>query len=147
MCSSGIIRVDEWKMREIFNKSGYLQDVGEGRIRAEVMRNKHPNWIAAWVPFCTYSQEISYRLVADGSEVARVHQYFRPDGTLGASGRPDPKRVMIGSTKYRLLTRTPNPERRWARPFRAAFWWSVNRILGWFFQWKKIKLSRKPEKS
>lgn len=26
-----------------------------------------------------------------GVEIARAHRYLRPDGTLGASGKPDPK--------------------------------------------------------
>lgn len=138
MPSDDIIRVSEWELRKIFNKSGYLEKLEKGEIEANIRRNKHPNWIAAWVPFCTYSQEVSYRR-RDGSEVARVHQYFRPDGTLGASGLPDPKRVMIGDTKYRLVSRHPAPEIKWVRPIRVAFWWSVNRVIGWIFKWKKIK--------
>jgi hypothetical protein len=31
---------------------------------------------------------------AYNNEVARVHQYLRPDGTIGGSGRPDPKKVL-----------------------------------------------------
>jgi hypothetical protein len=34
-------------------------------------------------------------------EVARAHRYLRPNGTLGASGKPDPKTVRIGRTLYR----------------------------------------------
>jgi len=32
--------------------------------------------------------------------VALVHQYLRSDGTLGASGQPDPKRIVIGNVVY-----------------------------------------------
>ena len=32
-----------------------------------------------------------------GREVARVHQYLRRDGTLGASGLPDPKWLRDGN--------------------------------------------------
>jgi hypothetical protein len=43
-------------------------------------------------PFGTRSQFIIYR---DGHhEVARAHRYLLPDGQLGASGRPDPKRML-----------------------------------------------------
>jgi hypothetical protein len=38
-----------------------------------------------------------------GFEMARVHQYERPDGTLAASGRPDPKRLFQDGILYRLL--------------------------------------------
>lgn len=44
---------------------------------------------------------VSYR-DNDGNEVARVHQYLRTDGTIGASGKPDPKRLLEGRTLYRL---------------------------------------------
>jgi hypothetical protein len=37
-----------------------------------------------------------------GDEIARVHQYLRPDGTLGAAGRPDPKRIFENGVLYRL---------------------------------------------
>jgi hypothetical protein len=38
----------------------------------------------------------------DGFEVARVHAYIRPDGKIGASGKPDPKIVYdeIGNVLY-----------------------------------------------
>jgi hypothetical protein len=58
------------------------------------------------VPFCTRSQLISY-LDDAGQEVARVHQYLQPDGTLGASGRPDPKRLLHDGILYFPL---PEPE-------------------------------------
>jgi hypothetical protein len=31
----------------------------------------------------------------DGEVLALVHQYLRPDGTIGASGKPDPKRLYL----------------------------------------------------
>jgi len=37
-----------------------------------------------------------------GLEVARVHQYLRTDGTLGASGLPDPKAVLENGILYRI---------------------------------------------
>jgi hypothetical protein len=47
----------------------------------------------------TRSQVIRY-IDKHGVEVARVHQYLRRDGTLGASGRPDPKRLFIKGILY-----------------------------------------------
>jgi hypothetical protein len=116
-------------MRRIFNGSGYFEMTRKGEIEAKVTRDKHPPWIAAWVPFCTYSQEVSYRR-KDGCEVARVHQYLRPDGTLGASGLPDPKRLLMGDVKYRLLSR-PTSRPNWLRALECPFWWVVNRVLSW----------------
>ena len=34
--------------------------------------------------------------------VAGVHQYLRRDGTIGASGRPDPKELFVNGTLYIL---------------------------------------------
>jgi hypothetical protein len=33
-------------------------------------------------------------------EIARAHQYLRPDDTLGLSGKPDPKRVVDDGVLY-----------------------------------------------
>lgn len=52
-------------------------------------------------PNGTLSQMVSYR-DSDNREVARCHQYLRPDGTIGGSGKPDPKRVYLEGTLFRL---------------------------------------------
>ena len=31
----------------------------------------------------------------EGQELALIHQYLLPDGTIGGSGRPDPKRMIL----------------------------------------------------
>lgn len=38
----------------------------------------------------------------NGAEVAIVHQYLRQDGTLAASGLPDPKRITVDGICYAL---------------------------------------------
>ena len=48
---------------------------------------------------------LSYR-DENGDEVARVHQYIRPDSSIAASGKPDPKRLVQDGILYRLI-RTP----------------------------------------
>jgi hypothetical protein len=45
---------------------------------------------------------VSYRDPND-DEVARVHQYLRPDGTIAGSGLPDPKRLFEDGIVYRLM--------------------------------------------
>ena len=51
-------------------------------------------------PYCTRSQIVRYY---DGAhQVAVVHQYMRPDGTIGAWGRPDPKAVLHEGVLYQL---------------------------------------------
>jgi hypothetical protein len=67
-------------------------------MREVVLWERHPARPKAKEPFCTRSQIISY--VAGGVEIARAHRYLRPDGTLGASGKPDPKAFFDGETLF-----------------------------------------------
>jgi len=39
-------------------------------------------------------------LDAGGQRIALVHQYLRPDGTIGGSGRPDPKELLEDGIIY-----------------------------------------------
>ncbi len=95
------IRVEQDEMRKIFNEGRYWEKTQSGEFSAVVSQDRHPSLTAANEPFCTRSQMISYRDASD-FEMARVHQDLRTDGTIGASGRPDPKRVYANGTLYRL---------------------------------------------
>lgn len=88
-------------MCAIFNDGNYWEKTKTGEFYAIVLEDRHPSRIEANEPLCTYSQMVSYR-DKSGNEVARVHQYLRPDRTIGASGRPDPKRILVGNILYRL---------------------------------------------
>ena len=44
---------------------------------------------------------LSYRS-QDGNEVVRIHQYLRKTGEIGASGKPDPKRIYTNGIIYKL---------------------------------------------
>ena len=61
-----------------------------GEPTTEVRRDRHPSQPRAGEPVCTRSQLVTY-VDVQGQRVAIVHQYLRQDGTLGASGLPDPK--------------------------------------------------------
>lgn len=93
-------------MRQIFNEGRYWDRALSGEFTMVVLKSRHPSLPAANEPFCTQSQMISYRN-KNGEEVARVHQYLRTDGTIGASGQPDPKRVLHNSILYRLQKSGP----------------------------------------
>lgn len=88
-------------MQRKFNDGQYWEKLLAGELRPELLEDRHPALTTANEPYCTRSQMISY-VAPDGKEVARVHQYLRPDGTIGASGRPDPKRLLEGGILYRL---------------------------------------------
>lgn len=61
---------------------------------------KHRQRLKVDEPRCTRSQKIRY--YEGGKWVVTVHQYKRRDGTIGASGKPDPKRLRIGNKVYIL---------------------------------------------
>jgi hypothetical protein len=92
------------------------------------MKQTHPSRTQANEPFCTWTQEVFY-IDAGNNEVARVHQYLRPDGTLGASGLPDPKEVVENGIAYRL--------RKQPRSRRERLWFFLcdqwDRVC-WFFR-------------
>ncbi len=50
-------------------------------------------------PPCTRSQLLIY-WTGQREPIALVHRYLRPDGSLGAGGQPDPKRVVVGDIVY-----------------------------------------------
>jgi hypothetical protein len=99
-----IKRILEDEMRERFNRIDFATKLRAGGLIERLLDDRHPSLPAANEPHCTRSQMISYR-DRDGNEVARVHQYVRPDKTIGASGRPDPKRVFENGILYRLVQR------------------------------------------
>jgi hypothetical protein len=88
-------------MRWLFRRHRFLARVNSGDLVQRITRNTHPSRTAACEPFCTRTQIISYDN-SNQEEEARVHQYLRTDGTIGASGRPDPKRLKIGTQIYLL---------------------------------------------
>lgn len=83
----------------MFNERGYAARVASGELQARILKDRHPSAPRARVPHCTRSQSIAY-LDANGDEVAMVHQYLQPNGTLGGSGRPDPKRLLVDGVLY-----------------------------------------------
>lgn len=64
-----------------------------------VLANDHPSPPRADEPICTRSQTVAY-YDRTGMKVAVVHQFVRKDGDLGASGRPDPKRLLEEGVLY-----------------------------------------------
>jgi len=87
-------------MRQLFNDGRYWDKLKSGELTALVLQSR----VSKSLPYETVeilSQMVSYR-DSSGQEVARVHQYLRPDGTIAASGKPDPKRLLQEGILYRL---------------------------------------------
>lgn len=85
----------------MFNSGGYFEMVENGKLIETIVDSRHPSAPKAPVPFCTESQLVTYAK-KDGTEIASVHQYLLVDGTLGASGMPDPKRLLHDGQRYHV---------------------------------------------
>jgi hypothetical protein len=82
------------ELRLIFNESRFEEKLKTGELSQKILKEGHPSPPQAHEPTCTRSQIIAYCDTND-NRIALVHQYLRPDGTIGASGRPDPKTILI----------------------------------------------------
>ncbi len=86
-----IRRVPAAEIRELFNERRYYHKIGTGEIFEDVLESIHATPAKSGQPICTHSQLIALRERATNKKLALVHQYLRPDGRIGASGKPDPK--------------------------------------------------------
>jgi hypothetical protein len=84
----------------MFNQSQYPSLIEQGLLPAQYLRNNHLSAPETQgEPRCTHAQMIRY-FNEQGQWVVEVFQYLRPDAQLGASGRPDPKRLRLGQVIY-----------------------------------------------
>lgn len=82
----------------MFNDGAYVERAKSGELSEKVLAQNNAS-SKAHQPPGTISQLIAY-FDAKGREVARAHRYLRRDGTLGASGKPDPKKVFKDGKLY-----------------------------------------------
>ena len=82
------------EMRRMFNDRGFWARAQDSEFTQAVVAESHPSPPRASLPLCTRSQILAY-FDPQGVKVALVHQYLRPDGSLGASGRPDPNKLLL----------------------------------------------------
>jgi len=93
-----IVEVSVTELRKIFNDGAYVERARLGELAEKLLSENNPSPKARQPPG-TKSQLIGY-FDAKGREVARAHQYLRKDGTLGASGKPDPKKIFKEGKLY-----------------------------------------------
>jgi hypothetical protein len=96
-----IKRITPEEMRKRFNEGGYWEKVLKGKWTAHTLETRISDALINEIVEIT-SVMLSYH-DENGDEVARVHQYERPDGSIAASGRPDPKRLVQDGILYRLI--------------------------------------------
>ncbi len=87
-------------MCKIFNEAGYWEKAKKGEFTAHLLESNVSKTLSQETVEIV-SQMVSYR-DSTGREMARVHQFVRPNGTLAASGMPDPKRLYKDGVLYRL---------------------------------------------
>ena len=91
-------------LRRTFNDLRYFDRALSGDLSILVRRDSHPEPSPVGHPSCTRSQFV---LFVDGETlVAAAHLYLLPDGSLGGSGKPDPRVVVTDDG--RVLQWRPN---------------------------------------
>lgn len=94
------IYVSAFEIRGYFNDGRYEDLVAYGVLTEKLIREGPPSARSNQPPG-TKSQILAY-LDNRGRQVAIVHRYLRPDGSLGGGGKPDPKKLLHNGTLYIL---------------------------------------------
>lgn len=109
-----VIRVSDVRICEIFNNSQHataIIDYLEANRSDDVILDTTAD--ERGFPRETRSQIHRYYKVEHQNRLilqVEMHRFLFPDGTIGASGRPSPKRVLIGSTMYLYDKRLDPPK-------------------------------------
>jgi hypothetical protein len=96
--SRKIVRVSAKTIQKLFNEGKYWERAQQGEFKIDVIESNPAPKQSHQRPGAK-SELIGYFHPAEGL-IAEVHQYTNPDGTLGASGKPDPKALRIGDILY-----------------------------------------------
>jgi hypothetical protein len=86
------------RLRVLFRLHRIQQRALQGEFSTRVLRENTPD-PSNRQPAGTVSQLVGY-YNEKGAQVGMAHQYVLPDGSLGASGKPDPKCLRVGSILY-----------------------------------------------
>ena len=97
------MQVSPQELRRYFNNGRFWERARSGEFIEKLDSEGHPSPKQWGEPPCTRSQIIAY-LDSTGHRVAVVHQYLRKDGTLGGSGKPDPKKLYYRGVLYAVRT-------------------------------------------
>ena len=82
-------------MRQWFN-SNVLNRLNQ--LSVQIVKDQHPTISQAGQPYCTRTQILLYK--EGGCTLALACRFMKLDGTLGASGKPDPKAIYISGQIY-----------------------------------------------
>jgi hypothetical protein len=93
-------KVDEWELRRQFNDPSFRADLMRRTSQQVESYCKPAPPEARQVPGATSHVYDWFEYSAETGEtklLATVHLYKNPDGTIGASGQPDPQILVIGN--------------------------------------------------
>jgi hypothetical protein len=90
-------RISEESIRRLFNDGRYWERAMQGEFKM-ITRDSSPAPKETHQRPGAKSEIIEYYSSED--KIAVVFQYTNPDGSLGASGKPDPKALLVGDTLY-----------------------------------------------
>src|SRR5438309_1866048 len=93
-------RADDWEIRCRYNTAKYFELWQAGRFRTE-LGESGPASPKSGQPPNTISQIAYYYDRTTNDEIAKVHFFLLENGQIGASGRHDPKSVVVDSVRYR----------------------------------------------
>lgn len=87
-------RVAPEEIRQRFNSMGLAKQAEDGTLM-QILERESPARPQANQPTGTRSRMVWY-VDSTMTKVALVHEYRLTDGTIGGSGKPDPKRLVVG---------------------------------------------------
>ena len=94
------VEISAAKLREMFAEAKIEERAAAGELSI-VFRKSNPARKELGMPAGTLGQFIDY-VDAQGNTVASAHRYLKPDGTLAASGKLDPKALVQNGVRYTL---------------------------------------------
>src|SRR5947208_2355540 len=92
------VRISRATMRQRWRELG-LETPEENGYMVEPRHKRNAG--AGTPPDCVFTEIVAY-LDNLGREIARAERHLRADGSVGASRKPDPKRIRVGDTLYLL---------------------------------------------
>jgi len=96
------LKVSPAIIRGLFNYY-IVPAINRGDVAPKIKRDSPADPVRSGQPPGSRSQTIHLLEVATGQIVAKTHCYRLPDGSIGASGKLDPKWIMIGDTEYSVI--------------------------------------------
>src|SRR6516165_5634912 len=101
MTPTPVVFVPAWRIRQLFNDNRFEQRLADGEFTAFLGRtDNHLTRQTRAMPPCTVSQMLGMR-DANGRTVAMAHRYVLADGSIGESGKADPKFLFHEGTIYK----------------------------------------------